>query len=65
MILGRKTLGEAMNVYVKALAEMDSGSVRKTDSGIDQDRSRMVESQTGIKIKKSRDLPSRLPDGWE
>lgn len=65
-IKGCKTLKEAMLLYTKILSKMDYASTRKVTEALDpEDRRKLIEGQTGRKIRTQSTFQSRLPSSWE
>lgn len=61
-IKNSKTLKDAMNVFIKALSEMDAPRTRKITEALEpEERQRIIESQTGVRIAKQSRFDSRLP----
>jgi hypothetical protein len=65
-ILGAKTLREAMKLYVNILSELSAAKTHKVTEALEpEERQRIIESQTGVKIRSQSEFQSRLPQGWE
>lgn len=71
-ILGAKTLGEGMKLWINIMAEAGTErTTRVTDALEPEERQKLIESQTNTRIKKQSEFQSRLPktndpngEGW-
>ena len=65
-ILGCKTLKEAMLIFNRAFSLLGSNKTRKVNEALDmEERKKLIESTSGIKIRSHSNLDSRLPATWE
>lgn len=65
-ILSAKTLREGMKIWLNIMAEAGTArTTRVTDALEPEDRQRLIESQTGTRIRKQSEFQSRLPATWE
>ena len=65
-ITSAKTLREGMKIWLNAMAEAGTARTsRITDALEPEDRQRLIESQTGTRIRKQSKFQSRLPPSWE
>jgi hypothetical protein len=61
-ILGCKTLKEAMKIWVDIMAEVSAPKTHKVTEALDpEDRKRIIESQTGTRIRTTSEFQNRLP----
>ena len=55
-----------MKIWLNAMAEAGTARTsRITDALEPEDRQRLIESQTGTRIRKQSKFQSRLPPSWE
>jgi hypothetical protein len=65
-LLGCKTLREAMKLYTDILSELSILSTSRISDALDpEERQKIIESQTGMRIRKQSEFEKRLPQGWE
>lgn len=61
-IKGSKTVKEAMSLFMKIFSEMDAPRTRKITEALEpEDRQRIIEAQTGVRIAKQSRFQERLP----
>jgi len=65
-IKSAKSLKEAMLQYTKVLSGMGGLSTKKVSEALDvEDRKKLIENQTGRRIREQSNFEKRLPQGWD
>ena len=64
-IIGCKTLKEAMIKFNKIFASIGAKKTQKVSEALDpEERRKLIESTSGVQIKKHSNFENRLPPGW-